>query len=145
MCVRGPTLPTTATSLKTVLGLSITGTLYRCWNFNCNHEIWSLAKKEFMFLTIVHANTSAPWTKTTYDCRKVIKSQWNYIIEPTRCTLWVLFLTTTSPHVSNRQGIHHQEAMLYAVFGMYVVGSKSFRPDQLFKVTEIKQHCYFST
>ena len=28
---------------------------------------------------------------------------------------------------------------------VYVVGSKSFRPDQLFKVTEIKQHCYFST
>ena len=29
--------------------------------------------------------------------------------------------------------------------GTYVVGSKSFRPDQLFKVTEIKQLCYFST
>ena len=28
---------------------------------------------------------------------------------------------------------------------MYVVGSKSSRPDQLFKVTEIKQLCYFST
>ena len=28
---------------------------------------------------------------------------------------------------------------------MYVVGSKSFRPDQLFTVTEIKQLCYFST
>ena len=28
---------------------------------------------------------------------------------------------------------------------IYVVGSKSFRPDQLFKVTEIKQLCYFST
>ena len=28
---------------------------------------------------------------------------------------------------------------------LYVVGSKSFRPDQLFKVTEIKQICYFST
>ena len=27
----------------------------------------------------------------------------------------------------------------------YIVGSKSFRPDQLFKVTEIKQLCYFST
>ena len=27
----------------------------------------------------------------------------------------------------------------------YVVGSKSFQPDQLFKVTEIKQFCYFST
>ena len=27
----------------------------------------------------------------------------------------------------------------------YVVGSKCFRPDQLFKVTEIKQLCYFST
>ena len=27
----------------------------------------------------------------------------------------------------------------------YVVGSKSFRPNQLFKVTEIKQLCYFST
>ena len=28
---------------------------------------------------------------------------------------------------------------------LYVVGSKSFRPDQLFKVTEIKQIRYFST
>ena len=28
---------------------------------------------------------------------------------------------------------------------IYVLGSKSFRPDQLFKVTEIKQLCYFST
>ena len=28
---------------------------------------------------------------------------------------------------------------------MYVVGSKSFWPDQLFKETEIKQLCYFST
>jgi hypothetical protein len=27
----------------------------------------------------------------------------------------------------------------------YLVGSKSFRPDHLFKVTEIKQLCYFST
>ena len=27
----------------------------------------------------------------------------------------------------------------------YIVGSKSFWPDQLFKVTEIKQLCYFST
>ena len=38
--------------------------------------------------------------------------------------------------------------MIYAEFVVliiYVVGSKSFRPDQLFKVTEIKQICYFST
>ena len=28
---------------------------------------------------------------------------------------------------------------------IHVVGSKSFRADQLFKVTEIKQICYFST
>ena len=27
----------------------------------------------------------------------------------------------------------------------YIVGSKSFRPDQFFKVAEIKQLCYFST
>ena len=27
---------------------------------------------------------------------------------------------------------------------MYEGGSRSFRPDQLFKVTEIKQLCYFS-
>jgi hypothetical protein len=27
---------------------------------------------------------------------------------------------------------------------VYVVGSKSFWPDQLFKVTEMKQRCYFS-
>ena len=30
-------------------------------------------------------------------------------------------------------------------FCLYAVGSKSFRPDQLFNVTEIKQLCYFST
>ena len=30
-------------------------------------------------------------------------------------------------------------------FKVYLVGSKSFRPDQLSKVTEIKQLCYFST
>ena len=38
--------------------------------------------------------------------------------------------------------------LYYLVFRIcvsYVVGSKSFRPDQLFKVTEIKQICYFST
>ena len=28
---------------------------------------------------------------------------------------------------------------------IYVLGFKSFRSDQLFKVTEIKQLCYFST
>ena len=31
------------------------------------------------------------------------------------------------------------------ILSTYVVGSKSFRLDQLFKVTEIKQLCYFST
>ena len=34
---------------------------------------------------------------------------------------------------------------VYMCIHIYVVGSKSFRPDQLFKVTEIKQLCYFST
>ena len=36
---------------------------------------------------------------------------------------------------------------LYIAFGIcrYAVGSKSFLPDQHFKVTEIKQLCYFST
>jgi hypothetical protein len=28
---------------------------------------------------------------------------------------------------------------------LYVLGSKSLWPDQLFKMTEIKQLCYFST
>ena len=47
--------------------------------------------------------------------------------------------------------IFHLAELLYVrpeTFGpycVYVVGSKSFRPDQLFKVTEIKQLCYFST
>ena len=35
--------------------------------------------------------------------------------------------------------------MVVHITDTYVVGSKSFRPDQLFKVTEIKQICYFST
>ena len=34
---------------------------------------------------------------------------------------------------------------IVAMEKQYVVGSKSFQPDQLFKVTEIKQLCYFST
>ena len=40
------------------------------------------------------------------------------------------------------QGITQPVVNLYLA---YVVGSKSFRPDQLFKVTKIKQICYFST
>ena len=35
--------------------------------------------------------------------------------------------------------------LTYIYICIYVEGSKSFRPDQLFKVTEIKQICYFST
>ena len=35
--------------------------------------------------------------------------------------------------------------IVYLYVCMYIVGSKSFRPDQLFKVTEIKQLCYFAT
>ena len=38
-----------------------------------------------------------------------------------------------------------KETRLWYILWSYVVGSKSFRPDQLFKVTEIKQLCYFST
>ena len=38
-----------------------------------------------------------------------------------------------------------QEQSLLSGRPQYVVGSKSFRPDQLFKVTEIKQLCCFST
>ena len=33
----------------------------------------------------------------------------------------------------------------FVTYIWYVVGSESFWPDQLFKVTEIKQLCYFST
>ena len=35
--------------------------------------------------------------------------------------------------------------MYVCIYVVYVAGSKSFRPDQLFKVTEIKQLCCFST
>ena len=35
--------------------------------------------------------------------------------------------------------------MFRAIHSNYVVESKSFRPDQLFKGREIKQLCYFST
>ena len=34
---------------------------------------------------------------------------------------------------------------LFTVTLMHVIGSRSFRPDQHFKMTEIKQLCYFST
>ena len=46
--------------------------------------------------------------------------------------------TQQPPQNSRRQKCNVQQVP-------YVVGSKSFRPDQLFKVTEIKQLCYFST
>ena len=40
---------------------------------------------------------------------------------------------------------HQPSAYITLRTELYVVGSKSFRPDQLFKVTEIKQLYYFST
>ena len=39
----------------------------------------------------------------------------------------------------------HTHTHIHIKTYMYVVGYKSFRPDQLFKVMEIKQLCYFST
>ena len=54
--------------------------------------------------------------------------------------------TDTSIHTTGFESQSQQESGLwYQRFAWYVVGSKSFRPDQLFKVTEIKQLCYFST
>ena len=64
----GAVLPPTATSLNTVLGFSMTGTLYSSRNFNRNHETLSLEtiKKKLYFLTTFHANTSVPRTTTRY-------------------------------------------------------------------------------
>ena len=38
-----------------------------------------------------------------------------------------------------------QRGFQFSCYDLYVAGSNSFRPDRLFKVTEIKQLCYFST
>ena len=43
-----------------------------------------------------------------------------------------------SPYLSSIQGC-------FTSFYIYILGSKIFRPDQLFKVTELKQLRYFST
>ena len=57
---------------------------------------------------------------------------------------------TTQPYaifaIRMRRNSVTTEVKLWKILTVkYVVGSKSFRPDQLFKVTEIKQLCYFST
>ena len=53
------------------------------------------------------------------------------------------FSTFRKDVISSSSTVEGEGVVLYS--RMYVVGSKSFRPDQLFKVTEIKQLCYFST
>ena len=62
-------------------------------------------------------------------------------------------LTHTHPSMYPFFGLHrsfwHNRAYIsisdVKELWIYVVGSKSFRSDQLFKVTQIKQLCYFST
>ena len=82
--------------------------------------------------------------------------------KPTRCNtsyewslffiIWLyMFRTITSPSsgASSHKPYNALVCSCYqaclAVAWIYVVGSKSFRPDQLLKVTEIKQICHFLT
>jgi hypothetical protein len=62
------------------------------------------------------------------------------------CATQVSASTFTKPHMQLchllSQECHETVCFMYHI---YVVGSESFQPDQLFKVTEIKQLCYFST
>ena len=71
----------------------------------------------------------------------------NYVVKHIYALTSCILLLKRPLHVSNGQAVPPQEEIftVYADIGMYVVGSKRFRPDLLFKVTEIKQLCYFST
>ena len=60
------------------------------------------------------------------------------------CTEFAFYLTTYTvlcSHINKYTPIY---PFIHACIHTYVVGSISFRPDQLWKVTEMKQLCYFS-
>ena len=53
-------------------------------------------------------------------------------------------ISAPGPFLQDNHGLYQINDPILCV-KEYAVGSKSFRPDQLFKVTEIQQLCYFST
>ena len=68
------------------------------------------------------------------------------ILEEISCSCEVSFTWKMHPAVSVHSVLYEEWSIQKKLYiRMYVVGSKSFRPDQLFKMTEIKQLCYFST
>ena len=96
-------------------------------------------------------NITCDWTHTYWRYASILCTCFN---ERKNCQHWfsppawqrIIFNFRICLRVLN-EFPNKQRPFRYAALprGSYVVGSKSFWPDQVFKVTEIKQLCYFST
>ena len=87
---------------------------------------------------ICYFSTQSPFISTHFSTDTLTSPQMAlYIPHSVFYLAWLLFVRP------ERFGPYY--VLRGSIFTQYVVGSKIFRPDQLFKVTEIKQLCYFST
>ena len=76
------------------------------------------------------------------------------ILKKMACLLYIVYRITSAtvckPECGKVRGNRYVCLVLTGLYlylkdHTYIVRSKSFRPDRLFKVIEIKQLCYFST
>ena len=97
---------------------------------------WVMPASLFLLVLTAYIILFWVWLKSVcipYVGNKTKKCYWYKILKNTFC------LNLTSSCEQKLRGFN-------SIFPTkYVVGSKRFWPDQLFKVTEIKQLCYFST
>ena len=118
---------------------------------NSTEGFW--AQPAFLFSAqqshFLRDRAAGAWSSPLTPPSTVFYNEWSYISTPRIAFIlcqktsilnaYIITYTHTYIHTYINKYIHK------TYVNTYVVGSKSFRPDQLFKVTEIKQLCYFST
>jgi hypothetical protein len=87
------------------------------------------------------------WTlSVAWDSLRNILNKWNVLYQKLNGrSSWIVHCCEVSPFSSVVRKNTHLFLPSWQEFQNSLPWSKSFRPDQLFKVTEIKQLCCFST
>ena len=111
--------------------------MFLCKSLQCSQQIYWPYRK-----SVLTNNLTLPLTHSNHK-----PSLPHFLMNFSSSAHVALHRESPSFHtVSNsHQFIRTLSSTVLTLYQTYVVGSKSFRPDQLFKVREIKQFCYFST
>ena len=132
--------------LATMTELKNRGVLIRVWRYT-HYNTHILQHTNYNTHILQHTNYKTHLLQhTNYNTRITQTLQHTHILQYTHITTHKLQHTNYNTHITTYKLQHtYYNTHITTHITTYVVGPKSFRADQLFKVTEIKQLCCFST